>query len=201
MESTPEPELSAAMNEKPGEICQKKTSGDLPRSTAVAFVPWTLNRMLQEPNIRKLRARRDPTSDQSFSKLLRYSPFVQLGDFQHREVIGVVIENVNDTDLYIDFGGKFHCVCQQPANQFYPRGSLDPNDPSSCVNHTFHAALDTDRRFEEYVLKSTEVIPDGVKEHVRGYDFNCGDFKLRIFGAPLTRSMRCWTNVWKSRVL
>ncbi|KAF7256138.1 hypothetical protein EG68_05877 [Paragonimus skrjabini miyazakii] len=92
--------------------------------TAVSFVPWTMSCFLQEMNIRKLPARRNPNVEQSFATLLRNSPFIQLGDFESREVIGVVIENVNETDLYIDFGGKFHCVCPQPAEQHYPRGSL-----------------------------------------------------------------------------
>lgn len=39
-------------------------------------------------------------------------------------MIGVVIENVNDSDLYIDTGGKFLAVVAQPKNTFYPRGSL-----------------------------------------------------------------------------
>ncbi|TGZ58251.1 hypothetical protein CRM22_009726 [Opisthorchis felineus] len=100
------------------------SEGKRPPSTAVAFVPWTLGRLLQEMNVRKLPSKRIPNEEQSFPTLLRNSPFVQMGDFSSREVIGVVIENVNETDLYIDFGGKFHCVCPQPANQHYPRGSL-----------------------------------------------------------------------------
>lgn len=36
----------------------------------------------------------------------------------------MVIENVNDSDLYIDYGGKFLAVVSQPENSFYPRGSL-----------------------------------------------------------------------------
>lgn len=39
-------------------------------------------------------------------------------------MIGVVIENINDSDLYVDIGGKFLAVVSQPENTFYPRGSL-----------------------------------------------------------------------------
>ncbi|VDP88237.1 unnamed protein product [Echinostoma caproni] len=102
----------------------KSTETKRPKAFAQAFVPWTMSRLLQEMNVRKLPAKRDTNPEPTFSSLLRHSSFVQLGNFEGREVIGVVIENVNDTDLYIDFGGKFHCVCPQPANQHYPRGSL-----------------------------------------------------------------------------
>ncbi|KAF8563181.1 hypothetical protein P879_06041 [Paragonimus westermani] len=108
----------------PSDLLEKKPSDKKQHPTAVSFVPWTMSCFLQEMNIRKLPARRNPNAEQSFATLLRNSPFIQLGDFESREVIGVVIENVNDTDLYIDFGGKFHCVCPQPAEQHYPRGSL-----------------------------------------------------------------------------
>ncbi|CAH8502593.1 unnamed protein product [Heterobilharzia americana] len=91
---------------------------------AFSFVPWTMSTLLKERNISNLLSKHSEGSKESFATLLRYSPFIQLGDFKSRELIGVVIDNVNDTDLYIDFGGKFHCVCPQPANQFYPRGSL-----------------------------------------------------------------------------
>ncbi|CAH8516672.1 unnamed protein product [Schistosoma rodhaini] len=92
--------------------------------SSVSFVPWTMSLFLKEMDISKLLSERSESPEKSFPTLLRYSPFIQLGNFRSRELIGVVIDNVDDTDLYIDFGGKFHCVCSQPANQFYPRGSL-----------------------------------------------------------------------------
>nr|CAH8838882.1 unnamed protein product [Trichobilharzia regenti] len=94
------------------------------KASSLSFVPWTMSTLLKEMNISKLISERSKSSEKSFDTLLRYSPFIQLGDFKSRELVGVVIDNVNDTDLYIDFGGKFHCVCPQPDNQFYPRGSL-----------------------------------------------------------------------------
>ncbi|XP_074596756.1 mitochondrial ribosomal protein S28 [Brevipalpus obovatus] len=61
--------------------------------------------------------------DVSFDTLLRNSPFMWLGDFEGRIVQGT-INRVFDDDLYIDFGGKFECVCKRPRNGIhYVRGS------------------------------------------------------------------------------
>nr|VZI33822.1 unnamed protein product [Spirometra erinaceieuropaei] len=91
------------------------------RISAPRLVPWTSNRFLKEVKCKKFVS---DSPAKSFAKMFRESTFVQLGNFKQRELIGVVIENANDTDLYIDFGGKFHAVCPQPQGQFYPRGSL-----------------------------------------------------------------------------
>ncbi|XP_013067327.2 28S ribosomal protein S28, mitochondrial-like [Biomphalaria glabrata] len=67
-----------------------------------------------------------PTVDpnESFASMLRKSHFVSLGDVAGRLVEGKIFEVMGD-DLYIDFGGKFHCVCPRPKNNgnLYRRGT------------------------------------------------------------------------------
>lgn len=62
--------------------------------------------------------------DVSFATLLRNSKFIDLGDPEGRIVTGTIFHSI-DNDLYIDFGWKFHCVCQRPTKNgsFYVRGA------------------------------------------------------------------------------
>ncbi|XP_077968946.1 small ribosomal subunit protein bS1m-like isoform X1 [Styela clava] len=55
------------------------------------------------------------TKTASFATLLRYSPFISLGDFQGKQLYGRVVE-VLDDNLFIDYGGKFLCVCKKPRD-------------------------------------------------------------------------------------
>nr|CAH0105073.1 unnamed protein product [Daphnia galeata] len=75
------------------------------------FSKLTSNSLLDEP-------------DEKFATLLRHSKLIQLGDPQGKIVEGKIIQVVGN-DLYIEFGGKFQCVCVKPITNEsdYVRGS------------------------------------------------------------------------------
>ncbi|KHJ99499.1 hypothetical protein OESDEN_00535 [Oesophagostomum dentatum] len=61
----------------------------------------------------------------TFSRMLRQSKFMQLGDFSGRLVTGRVVHRVQD-DLYVDFGLKFNGVCKVPSvnSEAYREGAI-----------------------------------------------------------------------------
>lgn len=53
------------------------------------------------------------TKDPPFATMFRNSKFMQLGDPDGKVVVARITYTTDD-DLYIDFGGKFWCVCKRP---------------------------------------------------------------------------------------
>ena len=67
-----------------------------------------------ENSLLAVNVKKDGDTQKRFAQLFKESKFVQLGTLEKKTVIGRIVDVVGD-DLYIDYGGKFNCVCKRPG--------------------------------------------------------------------------------------
>ena len=113
---------SSDSSAKPSDIAEATTatSPAEPSSSAARSGLEKAIRMFERVQEQSLRenVQSSKTGDDkpvSFATMLRRSKLIAIGKPEGRVVVGTIIETVHD-DLYIDFGGKFHCVCKTPRS-------------------------------------------------------------------------------------
>ena len=52
----------------------------------------------------------------TFAKLFKESKFVSMGRLEGKDFVGKIVDVVGD-DLYVDYGGKFYCICKRPEKK------------------------------------------------------------------------------------